>query len=316
LDIDWEVSLMIQPYFFIIIKKQWKQHLVFMCILLFSLIAIWGIYKTLNKSFQIPVAIQDLDQSAASKNLIKNITSNEFITQIKVPTEETYLDEYIERKEAVVSLQIPKNYSQKLHDNRLKETILLYGRDDFIGDITLEIISMSLYEQQIPNIVKSHLDDNGDRTSLNTVNKILNDKTPQSQIVHYFVKSHSDTSISLSVVFAILLSMNSVQIILHQNLKMNVNLRIIILVKYSKIKLYINYIIIHTMLLFIILIIIALLFHQSITLIFYFKLLFIIVLFEAGVAFLLFKINTLSHRLFMTFIYALVMSVIYILIQI
>lgn len=190
---------MIQPYFFIIIKTvETTFSLYVYLIILFN--CYLGIYKTLNKSFQIPVAIQDLDQSAASKNLIKNITSNEFITQIKVPTEETYLDEYIERKEAVVSLQIPKNYSQKLHDNRLKETILLYGRDDFIGDITLEIISMSLYEQQIPNIVKSHLDDNGDRTSLNTVNKILNDKTPQSQIVHYFVKSHSDTSISLSVV--------------------------------------------------------------------------------------------------------------------
>src|SRR5699024_4007111 len=185
---------MIQPYFFIIIKKQWKQHLVFMCILLFSLIAIWGIYKTLNKSFQIPVAIQDLDQSAASKNLIKNITSNEFITQIKVTTEETYFDEYIERKEVVVSLQIPKNYSQKLHDNRLKETILLYGRDDFIGDITLEIISMLLYEQQIPNIVKSHLDDKGDRTSLNTVNKILNDKTSKYQIENKFVNKHLDNN--------------------------------------------------------------------------------------------------------------------------
>ena len=203
-----------------------------------------------------------------------------------------------------------------MHDNRLKETILLYGRDDFIGDITLEIISMSLYEQQIPNIVKSHLDDNGDRTSLNTVNKILNDKTPQSQIVHYFVKSHSDTSISLSVVFAILLSMSSVQIILHQRLKQNGPLRRIFLVQYSQVKLYLTYILIHTMLLLMILIISALLFHQSLTWIFYLKSLFIIVLFEAGVAFLLFKINTLSHRLFMTFIYALVMSVIYILIQI
>ncbi|MEK4841908.1 MULTISPECIES: hypothetical protein [Staphylococcus] len=89
---------MIQPYFFIIVKKQWKQHLAFICILLLSLIAIWGVYKTLNKSFQIPVAVQDLDQSAASKSLIKSITSNEYITKIEVPTEETYLDEYIEKK--------------------------------------------------------------------------------------------------------------------------------------------------------------------------------------------------------------------------
>ncbi|MBA1353651.1 ABC transporter permease [Staphylococcus cohnii] len=307
---------MIQPYFFIVVKKQWKQHLAFICILLISLIAIWGVYKTLNKSFQIPVAVQDLDQSEASKSLIKSITSNEYITKIEVPAEETYLDEYIERKEAIVSLQIPKNYSQQLHDNRLKETILLYGRDDFIGDITLEIISMSLYEQQIPNIVKSHLDDNGDRTSLTRVNKILDDKTPQSQIAHYFVKSHSETSISLSVIFAILLCISSVQIILHQRLKQNGPLIRIFLVQFSQLRLYVTYILIHAILLLMTLIISALLFHQSLSWIFYLKSLFIIVLFEAGVAYLLFKINTLSHRLFMTFIYALVMSVIYVFIQI
>src|SRR5699024_9000824 len=102
---------MIQPYFFIVVKKQWKQHLAFICILLISLIAIWGVYKTLNKSFQIPVVVQDLDQSAASKSLINDITSNEYITKLEVPIEETYLDESIERKEVIISLQIPKYYS-------------------------------------------------------------------------------------------------------------------------------------------------------------------------------------------------------------
>src|SRR5699024_10683849 len=168
--------------------------------------------------------------------------------------------------------------------------------------ITLEIISMSLYEQQIPNIVKSHLDDNGDRTSLNTVNKILNDKTPQSQIVHYFVKSHSDTSISLSVVFAILLSMSSVQIILHQRLKQNGPLRRIFLVQYSQVKLYLTYILIHTMLLLMILIISALLFHQSLTWIFYLKLLFIIVLFESVFSFFLFLFILLIFFFFIYFL--------------
>jgi len=132
---------MIQPYFFIVVKKQWKQHLMFLCVLLFTLLSIWSVYKVLNKSLQIPVAIQDMDQSSVSKALVQNITRNEFITTIKVPTDETYLDEYIDRKEATVSLKIPENFSQRLQENNLKETIVLYGRDDFIGNIKLEIIS-------------------------------------------------------------------------------------------------------------------------------------------------------------------------------
>ena len=46
-------------------------------------------------------------------------------------------------------MQIPKGFSQKLKENRLKETIQLYGRDDFMGGIAVEIVSSSLYEQQI-----------------------------------------------------------------------------------------------------------------------------------------------------------------------
>ena len=56
-------------------------------------------------------------------------------------------------------MQIPKGFSQKLKENRLKETIQLYGRDDFIGGIAVEIVSSSLYEQQIPNIIYVHLED-------------------------------------------------------------------------------------------------------------------------------------------------------------
>src|SRR5699024_11564770 len=82
---------------------------------------------------------------------------------------------------AVASLQIPEDYSEKLHNNRLKDAITLYARDDFIGDITLEMISRSLYEHQIPNIVKSHLEDNNQNTSLKTVNTKLKQETPESK---------------------------------------------------------------------------------------------------------------------------------------
>ncbi|WP_435373833.1 ABC transporter permease [Staphylococcus nepalensis] len=307
---------MIQPYFFIVVKKQWKQHLMFLCVLLFTLLSIWSVYKVLNKSLQIPVAIQDMDQSSVSKALVQNITRNEFITTIKVPTDETYLDEYIDRKEATVSLKIPENFSQRLQENNLKETIVLYGRDDFIGNITLEIISRSLYEQQIPNIIKSHLEYKGDDVTLNKVNNTLNKKTPQSQIAHYFVKDHSETSISLSIIFAIVLCVSSIQIVLHQRLKQNGPLIRLFIYQYSQLKLYATYIITHTVLLLAVLVISAKLFNQSLSWGFYSKSFLIILLFEAGVTYLLFKVNTLSHRLFLTLIYGLVISFIYIVIQI
>lgn len=306
---------MIQPYLFIVVVKQWKQYVLLALLLLCALLAVWGLYKTLNQSFQIPVAVQDQERSSASESLIEAIDGNEFVQVEHVPLEEAYIEERVTRKEAVVSLQIPENYSDKLHSNHLKDALTLYGRDDFIGDITLEMISRSLYEQQIPNIVKSHLEDNDQDTSLKAVNRKLNQETPESKIAHYVINHSSNTSISLSIVFAILLCVSSVQIVLHQRLKQNGALARLFMFRYSRLKLFGTYAIAHTMILMILLSVTAVVFQQSLSLMFYVKSLWVILIYELGVAWLLFKVNTLSHRLFMTLIYALVMGLIYIFIQ-
>ena len=79
-------------------------------------------------------------------------------------------------------MQIPKGFSQKLKENRLKETIQLYGRDDFIGGIAVEIVSSSLYEQQIPNIIYEHLEDMKQHQSIDAINKSYHKHTPESKI--------------------------------------------------------------------------------------------------------------------------------------
>ncbi|MBR9358897.1 ABC transporter permease, partial [Staphylococcus aureus] len=47
------------------------------------------------------------------------------------------------------------------------------------------------------------------------------------------------------------------------------------------------------------------------SLVFYLKSLLLILVYEIGIVFILFHIQTLSHRLFMTFIYAFAMSIVY-----
>lgn len=105
---------------FIVVVKQWKQYVLLTILLLFTLLAVWGVYKTLNQSFQIPVAVQDQERSSSSKKLIEGIDNNEFVKIEHVPLDESYIEERVTRKEAVVSLQIPENYSDKLHSNNLK----------------------------------------------------------------------------------------------------------------------------------------------------------------------------------------------------
>ena len=61
------------------------------------------------------------------------------------------------KKQAIVSLQIPDDFSNRLKENRLRDSIPLYYKDDFIGEIALEVTSKALYQQQIPVIIEGHL---------------------------------------------------------------------------------------------------------------------------------------------------------------
>ena len=63
------------------------------------------------------------------------------------------------------------------------------------------------------------------------------------------------------------------------------------------------------------LLMISLLMHQPLSILFYLKTLIIVLFYEAGIALLLFKINVLSHRIFMAIIYTVAIGIIYLWIQ-
>ncbi|MDW4050707.1 hypothetical protein QI228_09270 [Staphylococcus saprophyticus] len=106
-----------------------------------------------------------------------------------------------------------------------------------------------------------------------------------------------------------------IQILLHQRLKQDAPLHRLFLTHHSQLKLYSTYIITHVIILFCILVLISIGMHQPLSIWFYLKSIIILVVYEFGMALLLFKVNVLSHRLFMAIVYAMVLSVIYIWIQ-
>ncbi|MGC9646366.1 hypothetical protein ACO2FN_02450 [Staphylococcus epidermidis] len=55
--------------------------------------------------------------------------------------------------------------------------------------------------------------------------------------------------------------------------------------------------------------------HQPLSILFYLKTLIIVLFYGAGIALLLFKINVLSHRIFMAIIYTVAIGIIYLWIQ-
>ena len=304
-----------KPFLYLVIYKQWKQYLLLFCILLCSLGTLWVVQKTSNQTFHIPIAIQDLDQSANSKTLIKQLKQEPILEVSTLPLDDNYIEESVTKKEAIISMQIPKNYSSQLEQNDLHEAILLYGRDDFIGNISLEIVSQSLYNQQIPYLVHAHVQDANSNVTLNQVKSKLTAKTPASNVDFRALHNVSNRSLSMSIIFGLLLCISSIQILLHHNLKQNAPLQRLYLAPLSKLKLYGLYVVIHAIVLLLVLWLSALLFQQQLSVTFYLTTLLVIIIYELGISWLLFTINTLSHRLFMALIYAIAITLIYIYLQ-
>ncbi|MDU3980395.1 MAG: hypothetical protein E7H18_13075 [Staphylococcus epidermidis] len=144
--------------------------------------------------------------------------------------------------------------------------------------------------------------------------------TPQSKIKSVAINKHAHQSISIGIVFVVVIFVSVIfvsviQILLHQRLKQNAPLGRLYLVPYSQLKLYLTYISVHVVILMLMLLMISLFMHQPLSILFYLKTLIIVLFYEAGIALLLFKINVLSHRIFMAIIYTVAIGIIYLWIQ-
>ncbi|AMG61812.1 ABC transporter permease [Staphylococcus lugdunensis] len=304
-----------KPYIQLVIRKQWLQYVLLLIIIGAALSLLYAGQKMASQNFKIPIAIQDMSHSNDSKQLIKHISDTRFVSVKSISADDIYIDDAVKKKEAMISLQIPKDFDKRLAENRLKSSIQLYGRDDFIGNIALEIVSRSLYEQQIPHIIQEHLDKNHHHQSIDKIKEAYKNNTPTSKFKNVAIHSSANHSLSISLIFAWVLMISAIQIVLHQRLKQNAPLGRLLQFNHSRLKLYGTYIVTHTCLLLFVMMMIQWLMHQPLSLFFYAKSFAVIFIYEWGIASLLFKVNTLSHRLFMAIVWSIVIAILFISIQ-
>lgn len=100
--------------------------------------------------------------------------------------------------------------------------------------------------------------------------------TPQSKIKSVAINKHAHQSISIGIVFVVVIFVSVIQILLHQRLKQNAPLERLYLVPYSQLKLYLTYISVHVVILMLMLLMISLLMHQPLSILFYLKTLIIV----------------------------------------
>lgn len=62
-----------KPYIQLVVLKQWLQYIMLVAIILITLFLCGLGYRAAHENFKIPITIQDLDQTNASKSLINKI---------------------------------------------------------------------------------------------------------------------------------------------------------------------------------------------------------------------------------------------------
>ncbi|MGK9044486.1 ABC transporter permease [Mammaliicoccus vitulinus] len=302
--------------FNLVVLKQWKQYMALLLILVMTILVILMTQATTNKIFKMPVAVKDMDQSQSSKELIHNLEQTKYLEVIHIPKEEAYIEDVIQKKQAIVSLQIPENFSNQLKENHLRDAIPLYYKDDFIGEIALEVTSKALYQQQIPIIIHNHLQKANQEVSLDEIKEAYNKDIPHSKMEHHALKKNADVSISVGLIIALLLLVSCSQVVFHQRLKQNAALERMLMFNGTKLKLYTMYIFLHVLLLLLVISSLNFILAWSLSMIFYITTVIVLIIYELGLSILLFKINTLSHKLFMAIIWSIAMSCLYLYTQI
>lgn len=254
-----------KPYIQLVVFKQWLQYILLVTTIVIALVLIGIGYRVAHDNFKIPITIQDLDQTTASKSFVNKIKQSDYVTIKKVDEDD------VTKKEAILSMQIP-------------------------------------------NIIYEHFEDMKQHQSIDAINKSYHKHTPESKIKFVSLTKQAQHSISISLIFAVILFVSAVQVVIHYRLNQQAALQRLSQYHLSRFKLYSTYVMTHTILLLLVLLAVSLYLSQPLSLIFYLKSLLLILIYEIGIVFILFHIQTISHRLFMTFIYALAMGIVYLII--
>ncbi|MCY1029786.1 ABC transporter permease, partial [Mammaliicoccus sciuri] len=88
--------------FHLVVKKQWKQYVTLVALLLITILIIVGVQASSNQLFKMPIAVQDLDESQSSKELVHTLEQTKYLEVITLPKNEAYIEDVIQKKQAIV----------------------------------------------------------------------------------------------------------------------------------------------------------------------------------------------------------------------
>lgn len=136
-----------------------KPTILLMIVVVMGLSIGLALEKRSSSLFKIPIVVEDLDQSNSSVQWIKTIDKSPNITLTTVNEGFLTAEELVKSNQATLVFVIPEGFEDNLAKQKTKKTITSYQSEGIVAAVAMESISQTLYEQQIPLIIKKYVDD-------------------------------------------------------------------------------------------------------------------------------------------------------------
>ncbi|GEK33243.1 ABC transporter permease [Kurthia sibirica] len=284
-----------------------KKPFLLLIIVLYAVIAVLlGLVERNNSLLKIPIAVTDLNNSAASHQLIASLEHSKYIEVLDLLETTLSAEEQVAAQRATISVIIPKDFQENVSDGKTRKSITVYKSSSFMADIALETVSQSLYEQQIPLIVAKHLDD---KVTYDKVAAHYIKNMPVNQLKKTALKTaeHNRTPRML-LATALLFVLATSQLLFFRNLRQPLALQRLKLFGSSYAWLYWSYTLFVTLCFVFVHSLLSLVGHEALDLLSIFIWFFV---FEVVVALIFFKVTTTSHALFMVIVWSLAYTLFY-----
>lgn len=302
-----------KPFFQLIVIKNWRTYASLMVLFLLFGGGMNIIVAEQNRLLELPIAVQDLDNSQLSKQFVAELKKQPRFHVQELVVSERYPEDEVAKQRAAAVVVIPKDYAKRLTERRTSGLLTLYVQHNIVGDIVTESISKAAYKQQLPFIVATHLKDK--EVSLDDVLAQYKKVEPAGQLTMRSLTAASPQSLGLAAIVVVMLVLGVTQIGLNRALCQPAALARILVYEANYRKFYAVYILAHSVVLVSGALCVMLLTGLALSGVALLTLFVAAILFEIGVVLLLIHVRTWSHQLFMALIWALTLAVVIVVLQ-
>lgn len=294
-----------KAWFLLIVRHRLSTYGLLLLVLVAAAMVMKIAMTQANEAVKVPIAVQNLDDGELAKNYVAQLRSTDHMRIIDVGAEEVFLERYVTQQQAVAVVVIPDDYSTRVTTGNTKALLTVYAGNNVASDIALELLSRTIYEQQLPPLVTKHLGYAKQTTSLEDVWAYYRNVTIDEQLTQKTLTTATPSSLSLSVILAVTLLLSTIQLFTNRVLTHAPALAR----AGHPLSFFIVYSVAHAITLTLGVMLMSMVISLSLTAEAVVKAFVLFIVFESMIAALLYYVKMRSHQLFFAILIAVVLAV-------